>query len=79
MVDEDSFLELLDTYMDMVEKQDEIIHRLSRMLAKMATDLKQYKSLHGFLDLSPENGREDKIETGILIDCLKDYEGMTSI
>lgn len=79
MVDEESFLELLDTYMDMVEKQDEIIHRLSRMLAKMATDLKQYKSLHGFLDLSSENGREDKVDTGILIDCLKDYQGMTSI
>lgn len=29
-MDEDNFLELLDLYMDMVEKQDEIIYRLGK-------------------------------------------------
>ncbi len=39
-MDEDNFLELLDLYMDMVEKQDEIIYRLGKIVARQATDLK---------------------------------------
>lgn len=32
-------LELLDLYMEMVEKQDEIIYRLSKILVRQETDL----------------------------------------
>ena len=37
MQDVDSgFLEVLDTYMDMVEKQEEIIYRLSKIVQRQA-------------------------------------------
>ena len=42
-MDEDNFLELLDLYMDMVEKQDEIIYRLGKIVARMTRRL-QIKS-----------------------------------
>lgn len=49
-MDEDNFLELLDLYMDMVEKQDEIICRLSKIVARQATDLKLLQNDQEFAD-----------------------------
>lgn len=49
-MDEDNFLELLDLYMDMVEKQDEIIYRLSKIVARQATDLKLLQNDREFTD-----------------------------
>lgn len=49
-MDEDNFLELLDLYMDMVEKQDEIIYRLGKIVARQATDLKMLRNDREFLD-----------------------------
>lgn len=37
---DESFLELLELYMDMVEKQEEIIYRLGKVTKKLAEDLK---------------------------------------
>ena len=37
-------LELLDLYIDMVEKQDEIIYRLSKIVSRQATDLMLLKN-----------------------------------
>ncbi len=39
-MDEDSFLELLEIYMDMTEKQEEMIHRLGKVAKRLAEDLK---------------------------------------
>ncbi len=39
-MDEDNFLELLEIYMDMAEKQDEIIYRLGKVTKRLAEDLK---------------------------------------
>ena len=36
-MDEDNMLELLELYMDMVEKQDEIIYRLGKMTGNFRT------------------------------------------
>lgn len=47
---EDDFLELLEIYMDMVEKQDEIIYRLGKIVARQATDLQLLKNDHKFSD-----------------------------
>lgn len=47
---EDEFLELLEIYMDMVEKQDEIIYRLGKIVARQATDLQLLKNDHKFSD-----------------------------
>ena len=49
-MDEDNFLELLDLYMDMVEKQDEIIFRLGKIVARQATDIKLLQNDHEFSD-----------------------------
>lgn len=49
-MDEDNFLELLDLYMDMVEKQDEIIYRLGKIVARQATNLKMLKNDSEFSD-----------------------------
>ena len=49
-MDEDNFLELLDLYMDMVEKQDEIIYRLGKIVARQATDLKLLQNDQAFTD-----------------------------
>ena len=46
----DNFLELLDLYMDMVEKQDEIIYRLGKIVARQATDLKLLQNDQAFTD-----------------------------
>lgn len=47
---EDDFLELLEIYMDMVEKQDEIIYRLGKIVARQATDLQLLKNDQKFSD-----------------------------
>lgn len=49
-MDEDNFLELLDLYMDMVEKQDEIIYRLGKIVARQATDIKLLQNDREFSD-----------------------------
>ena len=49
-MDEDNFLELLDLYMDMVEKQDEIIFRLGKIVARQATDIKLLQNDREFSD-----------------------------
>jgi hypothetical protein len=49
-MDEDNILELLDLYMDMVEKQDEIIYRLGKIVAMQATDLQLLKNDREFSD-----------------------------
>lgn len=58
MPDEESFLELLDIYMTMVEKQDEIISRLSKIVVRQASDLEQYKIVHGFMDINDAEQKE---------------------
>jgi hypothetical protein len=49
-LDEDNILELLELYMDMVEKQDEIIYRLGKIVARQATDLQLLKNDREFSD-----------------------------
>ncbi len=49
-MDEDNFLKLLDLYMDMVEKQDEIIYRLGKIVARQATDIKLLQNDREFSD-----------------------------
>ncbi len=49
-MDEDNWMELLELYMDMVEKQDEIIYRLGKIVARQATDLQLLKNDKEFSD-----------------------------
>ena len=47
---DDNLLELLDFYMDMVEKQDEIIYRMGKIIARQATDIKLLQNDREFSD-----------------------------
>ena len=49
-MDDESWLELLDMYQDMVEKQDEIIYRLGKIVARQAVDLQIIKNDKEFSD-----------------------------
>lgn len=49
-MDKDNWIELLELYMDMVEKQDEIIYKLGEIVAKQATDLQLLKNDKEFSD-----------------------------
>lgn len=49
-MDDESWLELLDMYQDMVEKQDEIIYRLGKIVARQATDLQLMRNDKEFSD-----------------------------
>lgn len=55
----DSLLELLDLYMDMVEKQDEIIRQLGKIVARQAADL---KLLRNDLEYSSDKQTDEDID-----------------
>ncbi len=71
-MDEESILELLDIYQDMVEKQDEIIYRLGKIVARQATDLQLLKNDREFSD--------EKLEQDIAIadEVIEQYNDMKS-
>lgn len=56
-MDEENWLELLDIYQDMVEKQDETIRQLGKIITRQAADLQLLKNDRDFSDLKFE---EDK-------------------
>ena len=67
--DVDRVLELLELYMDLTEKQDEIIYRLSRILAQQETDLQLLLNDREFSD----SLEEDK---AIANEVISQYERM---
>lgn len=69
-VKEENVLELLDIYMDLVEKQDEVIYRLSKIVEKQATDLHHYKNIYNYFD------EEFEQECKIAEEVLDEYEEM---
>ncbi len=68
-MDEDNFLELLALYMDMVEKQDEIIYRLGKIVARQATDLKLLQNNREFSDKKLEE------DMAIAQEVMEQYKG----
>lgn len=72
-MDESSVLELLDLYMDMVEKQDEIIYRLGKIVSRQATTLQLLKNDREFSD--------KKLDEEMLIaeEVMEQYEQMKGI
>lgn len=74
-ISDESLLELLEIYMDMVEKQDVAIYHMSKVIAKQATEIQHYKNLHGFLDF-PEAPEPVGLQSDIkeAEEALKDYE-----
>lgn len=62
-------LELLDLYMEMVEKQDEIIYRLSKIVVRQETDLQLLRNDCKFSDMLSEDKK-------IANEVLSQYEQM---
>ncbi|MCD8369561.1 MAG: hypothetical protein LUC94_04365 [Clostridiales bacterium] len=61
----DQLIELLEIYMDLVEKQDAVIFHMSGMLRRQATELRHYKELHGFIDLNRPNDEKEALEAAM--------------
>lgn len=68
-MDEENWMELLDLYMEMVEKQDEIIYRMGKIINRQAQDLQLIKNDREFSDPKLE---EDMV---IMKEVKHDYEG----
>ena len=62
-------LEVLEIYMDMVEKQDEIISKMGRLLNRYATELKHLRDANGFFEVSESLQKEMRA----LNDNLEEY------
>lgn len=71
-MDEDSWMELLDLYMDMVEKQDEIIWRLGKIVARQATDLQLLKNDKEFSDVKLDE------DIAVADETMEQYKAMKS-
>lgn len=69
---DESWLELLGLYMDMTEKQDEIIHRLGKMVARQAADLELLRNDREFSDTKLDEDRAAAKEV------LEQYDDMKS-
>lgn len=54
----ENVLEVLEIYMDMVEKQDEIISKMGRLLNEYATELKHLRDANGFFEVSESLQKE---------------------
>lgn len=44
----DEMLEVLEMYIDMTEKQDDIIHKMSSIIARQATELAHLRSIMNY-------------------------------
>ncbi len=59
---EQELLELLELYMDLSEKQDEVIAQLAAVVKKQAERIRQMQSVYGFFEEgSPEDPETEKI------------------
>lgn len=65
-------LELLETYMDMVEKQDEIIYRMTALLKSYAREIQHLRTINEFF----EEDSERKLDEAILNECIEQYKEM---
>ncbi len=70
-MDDDNILELLEIYMDMVEKQDEIIYRLGKIVKRQATDLKLLQNDAEFADPKLDE------DVAIADEVIEDYKETT--
>ncbi len=69
-MENDNILELLETYQDIVEKQDEIIRRLGNFIKRQATYLQLLKNDEEFSDATLDNGMM------IVNETIQQYETM---
>jgi hypothetical protein len=54
-IKDENFLELLDIYITLVGKQDDVISRLSKVIAKQAMQIKHYENIFQASDITLED------------------------
>lgn len=69
---DESTLELLEVYMDMVEKQDEIIYRMTELLREYSREIHHLRTINEFF----EADNKLKQDEAILVECVEQYQGM---
>lgn len=72
---EESVLELLDIYTEMVEKQDEIIYRMSHLLKEYATEVQHLRNILQCTVDSDGNAQDE----AILEECMHDYKELKGL
>lgn len=75
-ITDQGFLEVLDTYMDMVEKQEEIIYRLSKIVKRQAYEIAHMKNVCGF---SEEKAQDEIEEDRLTQEALSKYEELKNM
>lgn len=70
-MEKENILELLDIYSDMVEKQDEIIRRLGKIIKSQATQLQLLKNDNQYSDLDIGKGVEEANDVMQQYDSIK--------
>lgn len=68
MIKEQNLLELLDIYMDLVEKQDEIISNLSQIVKKQATEIQHLKNIDEYINF------EEQLNVAMVEDVMEEYK-----
>lgn len=76
-IDEGKLLELLEIYMELVEKQDAAIYHMSKVITRQATELQHYKAVHGFLDYGESQAAQDDAKAAA--EALEEYEKAKNI
>ena len=66
-------LEILNTYMDLAEKQEEVIYRLTQIVKKQANELSHIRSLYVFFQ---EETPQDIEDENLAKEALSQYEEM---
>lgn len=72
---EEGILEILNVYMDLAEKQEEVIYRLSKIVKRQAYELKHLRDVYGFFEENPEKNLEDE---NLAKEAMEQYEEMKS-
>lgn len=75
-ITDQGFLEVLDTYMDMIEKQEEIIYRLSKIVKRQAYEIAHMKNVCGF---SEEKAQDEIEEDRLAQEALSKYEELKNM
>jgi alpha-D-ribose 1-methylphosphonate 5-triphosphate synthase subunit PhnI len=70
----DEIMDLLEIYMDLVEKQDVVIYHMSNVIKKQHQEIQHYKNLHDFVDFHSPLGLESDIKDAD--EALREYERM---
>lgn len=74
-IKEEELWELVEMYMELAEKQDEVIFRLSSMVKRQAIKIEHLKTAYGFFEEDNEVEEEKKL----MEEALEEYKDMCEV